>query len=274
MSDSPKLGLPTFDNPPVVETVLSAQFEKLPALRSVHFGLFWERVRERFPTTEEHPALASIVEQAKEPPQAVELRFEATDSLLPRRLWFVNGTGTELMQIQGDRFIKNWRKTDENTEYIHYENTSKTFAADFREFQNFLADEKLGEAKVNQCEVTYVNHIVSGEGWSNWNEAERLFSFWRNPPAEPLPGQAEDLGVRARFPILGPNKEWVGRLHLDVQPAVRTADNKPMYVMNLTARGMYGSGVEFFDIGHRWVVKSFEKLTTEHMHKYWRKRKK
>ena len=32
---------------------------------------------------------------------------------------------------------------------------------------SFLAEEKLGVIKVNQCEVTYVNHIVSGEGWQN-----------------------------------------------------------------------------------------------------------
>jgi hypothetical protein len=45
-----------------------------------------------------------------------------------------------------------------------------------------------------------------------------------------------------------------------------------MYAMNLTARGMYGTGIEFFDVGRRWIVKSFEQLTTEHMHAIWRKR--
>ena len=272
MPDSSERDLPDFGSPPVVETVLSAQFERLPAMRSAHFGLFWQRVRDQFPNTEEHPALASIVEQAKEPlSHAVQLRFEALDSLSPGRLWFVNSAGDELIQIQNDRFIKNWRKRSD--EYPHYEDSIKpAFERDFREFQAFVATEKLGELRVNQCEVTYVNHIVSGEEWTNWNEAEKLFTFLKNPPAEPYPGRTEDLSFRTRFPILGPNNEWVGRLHLDVQPAIRTTDNRPMYVMNLTARGMYGKGVEFFDIGHECVVKSFEKLTTESMHKLWRKK--
>lgn len=265
--------LPDFDNPPVIETVLSAQFERLPALRSVHFGLFWGRIRDRFPESEEHPALAPVVEQAKEPvTQAVRLRFEAQESLSLQRIWFLNSDGTELVQIQNDRFIKNWRKHHDK-EYPRYRKTLEpAFQRDFGEFAAFLADENLGEMKVNQCEVTYVNHIVSGEGWDNWEEIDKVFTFWKQAPSGPYPGRAEDLAFRTRYPILGPRKEWIGRLHVDVHPAKRVADNKPMYVMNLTARGMYGSGVEFFDIGRKWVVKSFENLTTEHMHNIWRKR--
>jgi hypothetical protein len=39
MSDALEHDLPDFDNPPVVETVLSAQFERLTAFRTVHLGL-------------------------------------------------------------------------------------------------------------------------------------------------------------------------------------------------------------------------------------------
>ena len=270
-SDSLDCDLPDFDNPPVVETVLSAQFERLPAMRSVHFGLFWQRVRDRFPSTEDHPTLAPIVEPAT--PPLVELRFEVQETLLLPRLWLLNSAGTEMMQIQNDRFIKNWRKGDENEEYPRYAKTIKpAFERDFREFLAFLADENLGAAKVNQCEVTYVNHIVAGEGWSNWEEIDKVFTFRMLPPAVPYPGQAEDISFRARFPIVGPTKEWIGRLHVDVQPAIRRSDNKPIYAMNLTARGIFGQVYDFFDIGHRLVVKSFEHLTTERMHRIWRKK--
>jgi len=112
MTDSLDCALPDFDNPPVVETVLSVQFERLPAMRSVHFGLFWQRVRDQFPNTEERPTLASIVEQAT--PLPVELRFEVQETLLLPRLWLLNSAGTEMIQIQNDRLSKNWREGDEN----------------------------------------------------------------------------------------------------------------------------------------------------------------
>jgi hypothetical protein len=173
--------------------------------------------------------------------------------------------------VQTDRFIKNWRKREGH--YPRYGKIIKpAFERDFAELQAVVDAEKLGEIRINQCEVTYVNHIVSGEGWDDWSESEKLFTFWKNPPALPYPGRAEDIGFRSRFPILGPSKEWIGRLHLDVEPAVRNTDNRPMYVMNLTARGMYGKGFEFFDIGHEWIVRSFERLTTEDMHTVWGKK--
>lgn len=59
---------------------------------------------------------------------------------------------------------------------------------------------------------------------------------------------------------------------MEVQPALRATDNKPMYVMSLTARGLYGVGMDFLDIGRQWIVKSFEQLTTEEMHRIWRKK--
>src|SRR5260370_42014704 len=120
MSDTLENDLPDFDNPPVVETVLSAQFERLTALRTVHLGLFWQPGRSEFPNVEEHPALAAIFEQAGEPvTQAVQLRFQPPETLPFPRLWLLNQRGSELMQIQNDRFMKNWRKADPNPEYPH-----------------------------------------------------------------------------------------------------------------------------------------------------------
>ena len=274
MSDAPDHDLADFDNPPVVETVLSAQFERLAAMRTVHFGLFWQRVRDEFPNTGEQPALAPVLEQADEPvPQAVQLSFELQETLPLLRFLLLNDVGSEMMQVQNDRFIKNWRKAAPNAEYPHYTPVIKpAFERDFKRFQTFVADEKLGAIKVTQCEVTYVSHIVAGEGWSNRNEIEKIFTFWKQPPAHPYPGRADDFSCHVRFPILAPDGAWIGRLHVNVQAGVSISDNKPMYAMNLTARGMYGTGVEFFDIGRQCIVKSFEHLTTEHMHEIWRKR--
>ena len=275
MLNSSERDFPDFDNPPVVETVLSVQFEKLAAMRSVHFGLFWQLVRERFPNTEDRPALASVIEQEVEPlSQSVQLIFETQDSVSQQRFWLLNNTGTEMMQIQDDRFIKNWRKNEgKGDAYPHYLPVIKpAFESDFREFQAFLANEELGEARINQCEVTYVNHIVAGEGWSNWNEIEKIFTVWKQTAALPYPGRADNFSFRTRFPIHGPDNKWIGRLHVDVQPALRVPDNRPMYVMNLTARGMMGEGIDFFDVGRRVIVKSFENLTTPHMHEVWRKK--
>lgn len=263
--------VPDFASPPVVETVLSVQFEKLSAMRSVHFGLFWNSVRERFPATEDRPSINPIIE-TRELPQTGQVHFEVQDSLSLNRLWVLNEAGTEMVQVQNDRFIKNWRQGAEKCEYPRYEPVLKpAFERDFKIFQAFIADQQLGETKIDQCEVTYVNHIVAGDGWNNWDEIESIFTFFKQLSAT-YPGKAEDLRSYTRFPIYGPKGEWIGRLYVDIQPALRASDKKPMYVMNLTARGMLGKDYDFFDVGRQYIVKSFETLTTPQMHEIWGKR--
>ena len=273
LSKFAQFDLADFDNPPVVETVLSVQFERLTAVRAVHFGLFWQKVRDRFPESEEQPALLPVFEHFPEPmPPAGQIQFEAFQTPTLPRVWLVNDAGTEIIQIQNDRLIKNWRKSGQHDVYPHYEPVIRpAFERDLVEFKSFLSEENLGGLKVTQCEVTYVNHIVSGEGWERFDQFSRIFRFWQ-PPAAPVPGSPEDLGIRLRFPITSEEGRRIGRLHVDVQPAYRATDSRPMYVMNLTARGLHGTELDFFDIGRQWIVKSFEQLTTETMHRIWRKK--
>lgn len=262
--------LPEFDNPPVVETVLSVQFEVLPLVRTAHLGLLWNEYRDAFPTTEERPPLNQVIEQFPETPVArAGLRLQALDHQPVPRLWFTKQGGNEMIQVQNDRFIKNWRKEGEGAQYPRYEKTIRpNFDRDYHRFRAFLETNRLGTLHVNQCEVSYVNHIVAGEGWERFGEMEKVFTFWRSPAVTP-PGAVDDALLHVRFTIPDEDGRPCGRLHLDLQPALRTSDNHPMYVLNLTARGQIGDGIEFFDIGRRWIVQAFKRVTTDEMHKIW-----
>ncbi len=260
---------PYFENPPIVETVLSVQYDRLP-LGSVHFGLYWQTIRERYPKWEEQSPLLPQVEQVTGPgAQILRLEFQQRTP----RLWFVNTDQTEMIQVQNDRFIKNWRKI-EGQAYPRYGAVIKpAFEDDYQRFAAFLTRERLGNIKINQCEVTYVNHIVSGDVWSRWDEIDEIFTFCKRCDiSAPHLGATENLGVQLRFPILDTAEQWIGRLHVDIQPALTAIDGKPMYVMQLTARGMVLEGYDFLDIGHWCVVKMFEQLTTPKMHRVWKRK--
>lgn len=271
MPDLSGMARPDFERPPVVETVLSVQFERLGGMRAVHFGSLWQKLKPTFEKTEERPALEPAIERFPEPaPHGARLQFEAVETPPLPRLWFLNDAGDEMVQVQNDRFIKNWRKADAGQSYPRYDQTIRpAFERDWALFKSFVAEEALGDIKVNQCEVTYVNHIVSGDGWMKMDEIEKIFTFWKQPPADPLPGRAEDFGFHARFPIRDERERPIGRLHVEVHPALNNADNRPMYVMNLTARGMCGDGIGFLDIGRLWIVNTFRNITTKDMHAVW-----
>lgn len=263
--------LPEFDEPPVVETVLSVQFEPLLLMKTAHLGLLWGEYRDSFPKTEERLPLDLVREQFPEA-QAVRvgLRVQTLESPPVPRLWFTNERGNEMIQVQNGRFVKNWRKEGEGEHYPRYEKTIRPhFDRDYRIFLEFLEKHRLGKPAVNQCEITYVNHILAGGGWEHYSDFGTIFNFWSSPDLTP-PGPAEDLRMHVRFVIPGKNDVPIGRLHVDLQPAVRTTDNHPMYVMELTARGQVGDGVDFFDIGREWIVQAFKRLTSNAMHQVWR----
>ncbi len=271
MSNLQPVTCPDYERPPVVETVLSVQFKNLDSLRTVHYGALWQKFEGSFPHTEERPPLESEVERFPGTnPQRVKISMEVGERPPLPRLWFVNASGNELIQVQPSRFIKNWQKAEGNEEYPRYERVIKpAFQRDFALFEAFIVDQGFAPLVVNQCEVTYVNHIVCGEGWEAMGDVEKVFKMWRVPPDGQYPGRMEDCAFHARYPITEADGVVVGRLHVDIRPARRLQDNQPMYVMSLTARGLLGSGTEFLDLGHKWIVHSFRTLTTDHMHHIW-----
>jgi uncharacterized protein (TIGR04255 family) len=263
--------LPDFSNPPVAETVLSVQFDRLPALRTAHFGLYWGEIHDRFPATEEHGELAPVVEQSSDRPQpSVGIEFEAFEAP-PTRFWFVDELGTELIQLQRDRFIKNWRKVGDGDHYPRYETVRGGFNRDFSGFAEFVSRNQLGTIRVNQYEVSYINHIVAGLGWETHADVAEVFTVWLQPRSV-FPGQAQDLTFRARFPIVDHTGEFAGRLHVTLQSARRLSDGVPMFILELTARGQMSENSDFFDLGREWIVRSFTELTTPKMHEIWGRR--
>jgi uncharacterized protein (TIGR04255 family) len=261
--------LPDFRNPPVVETVLSVQFDRLSAARTAHFGAYWGEVRERFPKTEERGELPPTIERLPDlTPSGVGIQFEALEAPPTPRFWFTNDGGTELIQVQRDRFIKNWRKVGEGDPYPRYEHVKEGFGRDFSGFKDFVARHQLGTIRINQCEVTYINHILPVEGSGSHSDISQVLTVWRQPEAT-YPGAAQDLTFHARFPMADHNGAFVGRLHVSLQPVMRLTDGAPMFVLSLTARGQVGEGTDFFDLGREWIVRSFKELTTADMHRLW-----
>jgi uncharacterized protein (TIGR04255 family) len=263
--------LPDFENPPVVETVLSVQFEQLSSFGLVHYGLIWDYFKEAYPKHEHRPPLDPVIERFPEPLLSAERpRFEIQDEPLLPRLWLLNAQQTEIIQIQKDRFIKNWRKTRGDAVYPHYEpHIRPGFQRDFDKFRGFILGEGLEPAIVNQCEISYVNHIVSGDGWTTFSDAKLVFNLCCPNFGGARPGEPEDWRFRARYRIPGVDGSPVGRLHVEINPAYHVPDNRPMFVMTLTARGHIGNQLDFFDIGRDWIVRSFESVTTPQMHEVW-----
>lgn len=247
-------------------------------MRGPQIGLLWAKFRSEFPKVEEHPPLDPVIESFGIPmPPNADLRLELADASVPLRAWFLNERGNELIQIQQDRFIHNWRKIDENDEYPRYSRLISTFKGELEVFSQYLSEERLGELTFNQCEVTYVNHILPGEGWEKHGQVDKVLKFWRKNDDQDFIQEPEDIRLAVRYIIPGSNHEPVGRLHLSVTPLFRRPDGRPVMALTLTARcrpevGTIEGAVEALNKAHEWVVRSFASVTTSVMHKIWERR--
>lgn len=189
------------------------------------------------------------------------------------RSWFLDQTKNQLIQIQSDRFIRNWRQLDGTEPYPRFPPLLQKFEDEWDGFGRFLAEENIGAISLNQCELTYVNHIERGAGWQEFSELDKVFSLFRAAKQSaflPAP-EVANWGARYNLP------EGRGRLHVQLNPVFRSRDLKLVLAFTLIARGAPADNttkevLAWFNLGHEWIVRAFDELTDPHMHQIWKKR--
>ncbi len=257
--------LPEYDNPPVTEVVCGVLFKTLEAFRLPHFGLFWEKCRLDYPVCQEVAPLMPVIEHFGAEP---ETPFQLSEIPLPR-VWFVHREDAGIIQLERDRFLHNWKKSKPTDSYVRYHTVLDLFKRHLDSFDSFLKDNGLGTIEPQQYEMTYVNHIVQGEGWDQVSDLGGVFRDhqWNGKENRFLPG-IEHLNLRKSF-VLPTNRD---RLHVSIRDGKRTADSKPLFLFELTVRGFPGDVSRsamwpWFDVAHEWIVRGFTDLTTEGIQK-------
>ena len=274
MSSLRPADLPEFRTPPLAEVALGAQFDVIPGFMTPHVGLVWEYFRKDFPLLEEQVASPPVFETFGPNPQFVQgmsLQFVAAPET--PRVFFINRPRTELLQVQKDRFFHNWRKIGEGDQYPRFERMLETFKAGFASFTEAISSEGLGPVIPNQCEVTYINHMVVPPGGNLSDLTNDLFGQHTGSLALEDLGKPEDLRFLLRYVMRDADDKPIGRLIASAEPA-RRIDGQTIVQLTLTARGRPTtpdeSGiVDFLIKGRASVVKGFAHLTGPKMHKVW-----
>ena len=262
--------LPEFERPPLDEMVMGVQFDPLPNFKAAHFGLFWSRIRAEYPHTDDQVPLPTALEPAEIKPVAVSVQaVQMTAPPLPRCM-FLAQDKTQLIQVQPDRFWRNWRRIEESTPYPRFDHLATKFNRDWEGFCRFADDERLAPVKVNQCELTYVNNIDRGSAWTEFGELDRVFPLQRYHKAGGFLPPPEMIAWQVRYKLPGGR----GRLHVEMNPSLRGRDMKLVLGLNLTARGAPADGsaqqiTAWFKLAHEWVVRAFAELTGPETHKLW-----
>jgi len=254
---------PDYEKPPVIEVVCGIQFKPLSNFRATTYGLFWQTIRDEYPKVEDMPPLPEVIEQFLPSTKRNEPQLEVLKKPPLPRVFFIHKDPVWLIQLQPDRFIHNWRKEGRDF-YPRYPVVFNKFWNAWERFLEFVKKEGLDDPLINQLEISYINHIPMGEGWTSLADLGMIFSDFSWRCERRFLSNPESFGLRISFFL--PDSQ--GRLHVSVKHAVRVADNHPVLLCELTARGMpknedFSSIKDWFNLGREWIVRGFADLINE-----------
>jgi uncharacterized protein (TIGR04255 family) len=124
---------------------------------------------------------------------------------------------------------------------------------------------------ITQCELTYINNIEQGMGWNTFADLGNVFPMLSTETAKGFLPESELTSWEAKYKLPGKS----GRLHVEMNPALRGRDLKLILAMTLSARGNpVADSAEhltaWFEQAHEWIVRGFHELTSSSMHELWK----
>jgi uncharacterized protein (TIGR04255 family) len=255
--------LPEYDAPPVDEIVLGVSFPSLERWQAPYFGLYWTLIRNEYPNCETQQALPPVVNPSP---------FDLMDPNFVR-CWFLDDSRNNLIQVQPNWFIRNWRKVRGDEVYPRYAKLRPSFEKEWERFITFLVQCEVKKPQAVYCECTYVNIIEPEDGWETLADLPQVTNLWPKRGNHTLLVKPNALSIVADFV----NEDPQASLRILLNPAIRTRDNKNVIQLNLTVRGKPQSIetrdiLAWMDAARDWVVRSFTEVTTPKMHKLWRRR--
>jgi uncharacterized protein (TIGR04255 family) len=255
--------LPSFDAPPLVETLLGVEFDPIEEWAAPYFGLYWSQIKAKYPEFDVRTAIGS--------PDITLDEFGTVD--IPIRCWFYAEESPNLIQIQKDRFLYNWRNYLGNTEYPRYTSNRETFRLEWLRFCDFLKSNEIELPRVKRCEIAYINHIEKGQGWETMADLPDIFpGFSVNTKNKFLPvPETVDFSLT----YLMPDKK--GRLDIELDQVIDSEGGKEILQLQLDATGKPASSdigdiLQWLDFAREYIIQSFVDFTSVKLHDIWKKR--
>jgi uncharacterized protein (TIGR04255 family) len=246
----------TFGKPPVNEVVLGRHFLQRPDFVAPYFGIFWSKIRDRFPKVEQTQPVFS----------SQEIFFLDPGTLLPR-VWYVSADQAMLVQLQQNRFYYNWRQRPDGVPYGRFPALLGE-SLHVWSVLNEVAIELTGRPfQTTGGEITYVNFIEIKDASSTEIAQQSLQDFFWNKSDRFLPPPS-GFSRMLNFPL--PGAKGVLDVQLGIAKNVQTGNDA--IKLELTARAALVEGDSYEDwinVAHDFLVAAFKDLTSSEMHKIW-----
>lgn len=249
--------------PPIVEVALGVQFAPLQALAPLHIGRLWDRAyREAFPHWDVRPLLSRWVETFPAVPP--RLGFRLTEQPKPARVWLLNQDRTELIQVQPDRLVYNWRREGPDQPYPRFQPIRDRFVQVFEALNGFAKEDLQQAVKPDHAELVKLNRI-----YDVTTLPEAVTTGGALPPR--AEGLVEGRSCAFQLAKLSPDGKFLGRLYVIGEE--RTDDDGKAHVhLEFTARGPLPDRDpnKFFTLANDWINDAFQAWVDPKLIATWR----
>ena len=270
--------LPQWERPPLDEVAISVQFNDIPGLKTVHYGLLAERLRKFGLIHHEDKApIPASFEVFGKRIAPIQLQLQAVEAPLLPRVWYMSEDKHRLVQVQPDKFVYNWRKVEGAGEYPRFDGVVlPEFLERCQAFEAFVKEQRLPALALNQCELSYFNVIEVAEGETFHDAFARVFRFWSDQNVAALNDGAsfeKDSGNIVLTHVLrAADGSPLARIHTNITAAERQTQR--VIRLALIFRGPWTNAIdislmEFFAQGREAIVRLFDTMIADQMHTAW-----
>ena len=188
------------------------------------------------------------------------------------RLWLMNEPGSQLLQLQQDRLVVNWRRLPSDIPYPHYDSIREFLVEAWNRLTAVVHDLGRTVPEPSICEVQYVNHLDKHSGWRSVGDTAAVVAPWSGSMSDGFLPPAREAGLSLLFEL----PDGRGWLAVDGRSG-QLAHGRRAMTLNLISRGRAASpdlagALDFMDLAHEWIVRGFTSITTAKAHKHWRRK--
>ena len=249
-----------FENPPINEVVISTYLNPpISDLRSEHIGLFWQRIKDEFP----------VVRQ--QPPVGIRPELSDKEPFPMPRYWFIADDEVNLIQIQKNAFMFNWRRRDHEYPRFHG-NIKPAFDHYYSLFSEFIRREiGIAEPSIELCELNYINALEHCEFWAGPQETKTVIpSFSIVAPGINVLG-SPDFNCNYAYVVTTDLQ-----ININIRSGVKAQQrNVPVLIFEIKAVGRMDQIAEpgtdeWFERAHNAVISCFLGITNQEIQdRFW-----
>lgn len=249
-----------YKQPPIDEVLCDVRLAPLDAWRVIHIGAFWATMREHFPKCEHAPPLDI---------GSPENTDAATQGLPLPRAWLISLDDAQVLQLQRNRFIFNWRRRAEGQPYIGFEAFQRHLLDYLFRYRDFLLSLGIGPVVPVRFELAYIDVFPKGMGWdASVTDVDRILPVLTGLSGLNLRERISGVELALSMDI----QELGGTITVKMNPAVRSTTNEPAYRLEIRAHGMLGNPAldaleAWTNLAHDHITNVFNDITSEYARK-------